>query len=78
MKYEGIWVHICDNDADATNLKESIYSDGESVNIVADDTGILRLLLTFIKKIMTKMKITKSSGQHVIFSIQFVVWSKFC
>ena len=28
MEYEGIWVHICDSDADATSLKESLYSDG--------------------------------------------------
>ena len=26
MKYEGIGVHICDKDAGATSLKESIYS----------------------------------------------------
>ena len=42
-------MHICDIDADATNLKESKYSHRESVNIVADDTCILRLLITFVK-----------------------------
>ena len=39
---------MCDNDVDATKINESIYSDGESVYIVADDTGILRLLLSLV------------------------------
>ena len=45
MEYEGFKLLLCDNDADRAVVKEVIDSYRESVNVVADDTDILCLLL---------------------------------
>ena len=45
MENEAIKVVLCDTDADTTIFIKAICSDGESVDVYADDTDILCLLL---------------------------------
>ena len=80
MENEGIKVVFCDTDADTTIVKKAICSDGESVNVLADDTDILCLLLHHTTRLdpgknifMSSMKCDKSSGQHITYRIQDIV-----
>ena len=61
-------------------LKKALCSDGESVNVLADDTDILCILLHHTTRLdpgknifMSSMKFDKSSGQHIAYRIQDIV-----